>query len=104
MLAIFYPEHMELSIDCPGVLMKVLILLQDCKWEFLVFSGNFGAELSVREDQQRANLTFSLIRSSFMNSFVGQWQVSSESQARHPQATQQTRRIGAPVNLALAES
>ena len=76
MLAIFELEHMELSLDCPEILMNVLMLLQDCKWEFLVFSGNFGAELSVREDQQRVNLTFSLIRSSFMNSFVGQWQVS----------------------------
>ena len=68
-----------ISYSCSEILNVALMWLQDCKWEFLVFSGNFGAELSVREDRQRANLTFSLIKSSFMNSFVGQWQVRRQS-------------------------
>lgn len=52
-----------------------IILLQDCKWEFLVFSGNFRAKLGVKEDLQRRCVTFSLITSSFMKDFVGRWQV-----------------------------
>jgi len=52
-----------------------LLMVQDCKWEFLIFSGKFRAELGVKEDLQRRCLTFSLITSTFMKNFVGRWQV-----------------------------
>jgi len=52
-----------------------IVLRQDCKWEFLIFSGKFRAELGVKEDLQRRCLTFSLITSTFMKNFVGRWQI-----------------------------
>lgn len=51
------------------------MVVQDCKWEFLIFSGKFKTELSVKEDIDKGCLTFNLIASSFMKHFVGQWQV-----------------------------
>lgn len=50
-------------------------VMQDCKWEFLIFSGKFKTELSVKEEAEQGCLTFNLIASSFMKHFVGQWQV-----------------------------
>jgi hypothetical protein len=52
------------------------VLHQDCEWKFLVFSGTFGAELRVNEDRVRNEITFNLVKSSFMNAFVGQWLIT----------------------------
>ncbi|KAK9808327.1 hypothetical protein WJX73_002249 [Symbiochloris irregularis] len=53
-----------------------LQLLQDCRWQFLMFSGSFRTRLAVHEDPQQQRLTFSLLEASFMRDFEGQWQVA----------------------------
>ena len=50
--------------------------MQVCRWEFLVFNGTFKTLLRVHEAPKDGKLVFSLIKSSFMKDFVGQWQVS----------------------------
>ena len=54
---------------------SVRLPMQECKWEFLIFSGSFSAELTVKEERNQGRLTFSLIESSFMEEFVGRWKV-----------------------------
>ncbi|KAK9905740.1 hypothetical protein WJX75_005449 [Coccomyxa subellipsoidea] len=49
---------------------------QLCRWEFLVFSGNFETELTVEEDLPNGSVVFRLVTSSFMRQFEGRWQVS----------------------------
>lgn len=48
---------------------------QMCSWKFLVFSGTFSLLLHVREEPERMALTFDLMESAFMNSFLGVWTV-----------------------------
>ena len=59
--------------------------LQECRWEFLVFSGKFPLELTVAEQPAERRVVFSLASSPFMRAFQGTWQVrrgppSAESQ------------------------
>lgn len=49
--------------------------VQICRWEFLAFSGTFKTLLNVDEERDAGRLVFSLIKSSFMKDFEGQWQV-----------------------------
>ena len=49
--------------------------LQICRWEFLAFSGTFKTLLNVHEERDAGRVVFSLIKSSFMKDFEGQWQV-----------------------------
>lgn len=48
---------------------------QTCSWQFLVFSGTFDLLLNVREEPERMALTFDLVESAFMHSFLGVWTV-----------------------------
>ncbi len=74
----------------PGILPKtpVLVMLhasnipcssphvpgpQNCKWNFLAFSGTFKVHLGVQEDAAARSLLFTLVESSFMRSFKGSW-------------------------------
>lgn len=50
-------------------------ILQICRWEFLAFSGTFKTLLNVHEERDAGRVVFSLIKSSFMKDFEGQWQV-----------------------------
>ena len=49
--------------------------LQECRWEFLVFSGKFPLELTVAEQPAERRVVFSLASSPFMRAFQGTWQV-----------------------------
>ena len=49
--------------------------MQTCRWEFLVFSGNFEMRLTVHEARQHGEVVFNLISSSFMRQFQGAWKV-----------------------------
>ena len=49
--------------------------VQICRWEFLAFSGTFKTLLNVHEERDAGRVVFSLIKSSFMKDFEGQWQV-----------------------------
>lgn len=55
--------------------------VQICRWEFLAFSGTFKTLLNVDEERDAGRVVFSLIKSSFMKDFEGQWQV------QHPMCT-----------------
>ncbi|KAL3160715.1 hypothetical protein ABBQ32_010626 [Trebouxia sp. C0010 RCD-2024] len=55
---------------------QALQLLQICRWEFLAFSGTFKTLLNVDEERDAGRLVFSLIKSSFMKDFEGQWQLT----------------------------
>ncbi len=57
------PEHGGLQVK------------QVCKWEFLVFQGTFSLLLNVQEDREAGALTFDLVESGFMQSFLGVWTV-----------------------------
>jgi hypothetical protein len=48
--------------------------VQECRWEFLVFSGKFPLELTVSEQPGERRVVFSLAESPFMRSFQGTWQ------------------------------
>lgn len=48
---------------------------QTCSWQFLVFSGTFDLLLRVNEEPERMALTFDLVESAFMHSFLGVWTV-----------------------------
>ena len=50
--------------------------LQDCKWQFLMFSGTFETSLFMTEERKANRLSFNLAKPSmFMRSFQGRWQV-----------------------------
>lgn len=53
------------------------VTTQLCRWEFLVFSGNFETELTVEEDLPNGSVVFRLVTSSFMRQFEGRWQVTA---------------------------
>ena len=53
-----------------------MLYLQICRWEFLAFSGTFKTLLNVHEERDAGRVVFSLIKSSFMKDFEGQWQVN----------------------------
>ncbi|KAL3139314.1 hypothetical protein ABBQ38_003652 [Trebouxia sp. C0009 RCD-2024] len=55
---------------------QALQLLQICRWEFLAFSGTFKTLLNVDEERDAGRVVFSLIKSSFMKDFEGQWQLT----------------------------
>ncbi|DBA90942.1 TPA: hypothetical protein ACH3X1_016152 [Trebouxia sp. C0004] len=55
---------------------SALQLLQICRWEFLAFSGTFKTLLNVHEERDAGRVVFSLIKSSFMKDFEGQWQLT----------------------------
>lgn len=55
---------------------NALQLLQICRWEFLAFSGTFKTLLNVDEKPDAGRVVFSLIKSSFMKDFEGQWQLT----------------------------
>lgn len=51
-------------------------MVQLCRWEFLIFSGRFQIVLSVHEGEGGPrNLVFRLVRSNFMRTLEGRWQV-----------------------------
>ena len=52
-----------------------VVFVQICRWEFLAFSGTFKTLLNVHEERDAGRVVFSLIKSSFMKDFEGQWQV-----------------------------
>lgn len=52
-----------------------ILFVQICRWEFLAFSGTFKTLLNVHEERDAGRVVFSLIKSSFMKDFEGQWQV-----------------------------
>ncbi|DBB11662.1 TPA: hypothetical protein ACH3X3_007042 [Trebouxia sp. C0006] len=62
---------------------SALQLLQICRWEFLAFSGTFKTLLNVHEERDAGRVVFSLIKSSFMKDFEGQWQVTSNANWLH---------------------
>jgi hypothetical protein len=49
--------------------------LQGCKWQFLVFGGEFKVDFTVSEQSEQLKLSFCLLESSFMQAFEGRWQV-----------------------------
>ena len=49
--------------------------LQGCKWQFLVFGGEFKVDFTVSEQPEQLKLSFCLLESSFMQAFEGRWQV-----------------------------
>ena len=52
-------------------------MLQDCKWQFLMFSGTFETSLFMTEERGANRLSFNLAKPSmFMRSFQGRWQVT----------------------------
>lgn len=51
------------------------LIVQICRWEFLAFSGTFKTLLNVHEERDAGRVVFTLIKSSFMKDFEGQWQV-----------------------------
>jgi len=57
--------------------------VQICRWEFLAFSGTFKTLLNVHEERDAGRVVFSLIKSSFMKDFEGQWQVISNENWLH---------------------
>ena len=57
--------------------------MQICRWEFLAFSGTFKTLLNVHEERDAGRVVFSLIKSSFMKDFEGQWQVISNANWLH---------------------
>ena len=48
-------------------------------WKFLIFKGSFVTELRVIENYEECQLSFSLIKSAFMESFVGTWEIEEDS-------------------------
>lgn len=60
-----------------------ICLLQICRWEFLAFSGTFKTLLNVHEERDAGRVVFSLIKSSFMKDFEGQWQVKFPWRKQH---------------------
>ena len=67
-----------LSLDhlaCNMAVSNTTGCLQICRWEFLAFSGTFKTLLNVHEERDAGRVVFSLIKSSFMKDFEGQWQV-----------------------------
>lgn len=55
-----------------------LVVSQMVGWKFLIFRGAFETELEVVEDEAQRVLTFSLLRSAFMEEFVGDWEVADD--------------------------
>jgi hypothetical protein len=56
-----------------------LVVSQMVGWKFLIFRGAFETELEVVEDEAQRVLTFSLLRSAFMEEFVGDWDVADDT-------------------------
>lgn len=72
--------------------------MQVCRWEFLVFNGTFKTLLRVHEAPEDGKLVFSLIKSSFMKDFVGQWQVSCWPPASYTAALGRSRGVDAHLS------
>ena len=53
----------------------LVLSMQVCRWEFLIFSGTFETTLSVSEHPDQGRLVFDLLKSAFMRSFHVCWQV-----------------------------
>ena len=51
------------------------MIVQVCRWEFLIFSGTFETTLSVSEHPDEGRLVFGLLESAFMRNFHVCWQV-----------------------------
>ena len=60
-----------------------------------MFNGTFKTLLRVHEAPEDGKLVFSLIKSSFMKDFVGQWQVSCWQPASHTAAPEWCRGMDA---------
>ena len=82
-------------LACDAGSSKVAFVMQVCRWEFLVFNGTFKTLLRVHEAPQDGKLVFSLIKSSFMKDFVGQWQVSCWQPASYTAALERCRGLDA---------
>ena len=65
-------------VSVASVAATVCASLQICRWEFLAFSGTFKTLLDVHEERDAGRVVFSLIKSSFMKDFEGQWQVTAK--------------------------
>lgn len=50
------------------------LLVQECRWQFLLFQGTFQSTFLVHEDPATRSLAFSA-ESAFMRQFVGRWEV-----------------------------
>lgn len=61
--------HLHILFLCSAHLLGP----QNCKWNFLAFSGTFKVHLGVQEDAAARSLLFTLVESSFMRSFKGSW-------------------------------
>ena len=80
-----------LSMSVTGCIVSSLVLntpmilcVQMCRWEFLIFSGRFKLVLSVHEGEGGPrSLTFRLLRSNFMRHMEGRWQVSLSSTCKY---------------------
>lgn len=70
--------HLLDHVAC-STTVSTAMLLQICRWEFLAFSGTFKTLLNVHEEKDAGRVVFSLIKSSFMKDFEGQWQVKHAS-------------------------
>jgi len=51
-------------------------VVQKCRWTFLMFSGTFSADLSVRQIPEQRDLLFELASPGFMQEFEGRWKVT----------------------------
>ena len=58
------------------------VLTQDCRWQFLVFSGSFQTSFDVLEDIPGMELLFRQRQAGFLRDFTGLWKVTPLDGAR----------------------
>eukprot|EP00884_Botryococcus_braunii_P004865 jgi/Botrbrau1/1437/Bobra.0063s0128.1 len=65
------------SVDNITILVQdaSVVLHQECRWQFWVFSGTFRLALRVHEEPEHRRISFQMVESPFMRQFRGAWQL-----------------------------